>query len=355
MFNKIVIAVHSFSPGTAQGLRDYCLRKKIKVLFIEHSLFGNTLSWIIGLFDTLWQVIKRRIVFELYVGSNRLNAFAGILLKRLGRVKKVVYFSPDWSAKRFDNAVLNVIFQKLDYFCVKYADIVWNSSQVMKLDPMMKERLRLGYPKTWSKKQIQVPDGTDDFPIPSFDEINRYKIGFVGHLKKEMGVQLAIESLSSILKKMPEVKLLVIGSGPYEQELKKMAKGLPVEFTGFMGDIREVYRRLSSCAIAIALYEETKENISQFSDPGKTKNYFSVGLPIIITKVPKIADEINTKKCGIAIHYDGNEFSDAVLKLLKDDSVLKEYRRNVLKLRKKYSWDAICNRALRLTANLRLI
>ncbi len=352
MQNKIVIAVHSFSPGTAQGLRDYCFRKKMEVLFIEHSLFGNALSWIMGLLDTLWQVIKRRMVFDLYVGSNRLNAFAGILLKWIGLVKKVVYFSPDWSKNRFNNVFLNHMFQKLDYFCVKYADIVWNSSHVMELDPMMRERLKLGYPKDWLKKQIQVPDGTDYYPIPPFNKINRYEIGFVGHLKKEMGVQLAIESIPYIVKELPKVKLLIIGSGPLESELRKQAKGMPVEFTGFMGDINKVYERLSRCAIAIALYEESKQNISQYSDPGKTKNYFSVGLPIIITKVPKIADEINREKCGVAIHYDKKEFVDAVLRLLKEDSLLKMYRRNVLKLRKKYSWDGIFDKALRITNDI---
>ncbi len=352
MQNRIVIVVHSFSPGTAQAFRDYCKRNKFDVLFIEHSLFGNAFSWFFGVLDTVWQILKQGKKYDLYVGSNRLNAVAGILIKKIGIVKKTVYFSPDWSENRFHNRFLNFIFQKLDYFCVKYSNIVWNSSHIMRLDPMMQKRKELGYPKEWMKKQIQVPDGTDYYPIPPFNRINRYEIGFVGHLKKEMGVQLAIESLPWILKKLPKVKLLVIGSGPYENELKKKAQGLPVEFTGFMGNIHEVYKKLSRCAIAIALYEESKQNISQFSDPGKTKNYFSVGLPIIITKVPKIAGEIDTKKCGIAIHYDKKEFTDAVLKLLKKDDVLKTYRKNVLRLRKKYSWDTIFDRALKLTESI---
>ncbi|MBI3366554.1 glycosyltransferase family 4 protein [Candidatus Roizmanbacteria bacterium] len=349
MKKRVAIVTHSFSPGTSQALCDYCLRKKYDALFIEHSLFGNIFNWIFGAFDTLWKVLKQGKRYDLYVGSNRLNAIVGILLKKMGVVKKAVYFSPDWSKNRFNNKFLNFIFQKLDYLCIKYADIVWNSSHVIKLDPMMEERLKLSYPRSWLKKQIQVPDGTDYFPIPSFNKINRYEIGFVGHLKKEMGVQLVIDTLPSILKKLPKVRLLIIGSGPLGNELRKKARGLPVEFTGFIGNIQEVYKRLSRCAIAIAPYEESKQNISQYSDPGKTKNYFSVGLPIIITKVPKIAYEIDQKKCGIAIYYDKKEFTNAVLRLLKKDDILKMYRKNVLKLRRKYNWNSIFDRALRLT------
>lgn len=349
MEKKIVIATHSFSPGTSQAFRDYCVRKKFDVLFIEHSLFGNIFSWLFGAFDTLWQIIKQRKKYDLYVGSNRLNAILGVMLKKMGIVKKTVYFSPDWSDNRFENSLLNFLFQKLDFYCVKYSSIVWNSSHVMKIDPMMKKRDELGYSKKWLNKQIQIPDGTDFFPIPPFNKINRYEIGFVGHLKKEMGVQLAIESVSDIIKEFPEVKLLIIGSGPLENELKKQAEGLNIEFTGFMGNIHKVYERLSHCAISIALYEETKDNISQFSDPGKTKNYFSVGLPIIITKVPRIAYEIDKEKCGIAINYNKEQFIKAVLTLLKDDKILMQYRKNVLKLRKKYSWDSIFDRALQLT------
>jgi len=346
MIKNIVIVTHFFSPGTSQGLREYCQRKKIPHLYIAHPLFGNIFTWSLGIINTLFQVLKTGKTYHVYMGSNRLNAAVGIILKKLRRVKKVVYFSPDWSEKRFNNRFLNWFFLKLDYLCVKYCDIVWNSSHIMKIDPMMREREKLGYPKAWRKKQIQVPDGTDFFPIPPFDKINRYEIGFVGHLKKEMGIQLAIESLPLILKTLPKIKLLIIGSGPFENELKKKAQGLPVKFTGFMGDIDEVYKRLSRCAIAIAPYEDTPENISQYTDPGKVKNYFSVGLPIIITRVPKIAFEIDKEKCGITINYNKKEFIEAVVKLLSDEKLLKEFRRNTKRLAKKYSWDSVFNRTL---------
>lgn len=347
MIKKVIIATHSFSPGTSQAFRNFCINKKIDTLFIEHALFGNIFSWFFDSIDTLYKVIKEHKKYDLYLGSNRLNTLMGIILKKINLVEKVVYFSPDWSKNRFNNKLLNSLFSYLDFFCVKNSDCVWNSSTVMKIDPMMEERLKLGYPKEWLKKQIQVSDGTDNYEIPSFDMINRFEMGFVGHLKKGMGMELVIDALPNILKKIPEIKLVIIGSGPLEKLLKKKSKNLPVEFIGFLGDLEQVYQRLSKCAIALAPYENSKENISQFSDPGKVKNYLSIGLPMIITNVPKISSEIEKSKCGIVINYKKEEFVDAVIRLLKDDKIMKKYKKNTIRLAKKYRWERIFNRALK--------
>ncbi len=344
MKTSAVIATHTFSPGTSQGLYQYMLRHNYDVIFIEHKLFGNPVTWAMGTVDTLWQVLKKNKKYDLYVGSNRLNAFVGIILKWLGRVKKVVYFSPDWSAERFSNPVLNGIFQKLDYFCVKFADVTWNSSAYMKVDFMMQERKKLRYPKELMNKQTQVPDGTDEYPVLPFGKVKKYKIGYVGHIIDGTGLDLVIDSFAEIKKKIPKLEVLVIGSGPSEERLKEKARGMNIKFQGFVGEIQDVYKLLEDCAIAVATYQE--DTISQYTDPGKVKVYLSVALPIIITKVPQIAHEIHDERCGVAINYNVKEFTVAVIKLLSNEKLLKDYRENTKLMAKKYSWDKIFDKAL---------
>lgn len=344
MMKSAVITTHSFSPGTSQALHHYMKRKQYDVIFIEHKLFGNALTWILDALDIFVKIITKPKTYDLYVGSNRLNASVGIILKLLKKVKKVVYFSPDWVENRLDNKILNYIYQKLDYFCVLYADVVWNSSAYMKIDPMMKERIKRGYPNELLQKQMQVPDGTDPYPIKSFSEINRHKIGFVGHIKEGMGLEMLIEGFKKLLNEVPDATLLIIGSGPILDQLKKMAQSLPIEFTGFMGNINQVYEKLSQCAFAVAPYEQG--TISQYTDPGKVKVYFSVGLPVIISSVPQISSEIKQEKCGIVIENTVESLTVAMKHLIIDDHLLQTYRTNVLKMRKKYSWDSIFDKAL---------
>jgi len=341
MKKKVVIATHVFSYGKAQALKDY-LMDKAEVLFIGHPLFGNLFTWTIGAIDTLWQVFKSGKKFDLYVGSNNLNAFVGILLKKMGRVKKVIFYTPDSPPNRFRNRLLNNFYHWLDSFCVKHSDLVWNNS-----NRMIAEREKRGLSKKYRNKQIEVPMGTDLVEQTAFSEIDRYSIGFVGHLKEGQGLELIIDALPEITKQIPKVKLLIIGSGPIEEKLKLQVKNLKlknVEFLGFIGDINKVYRILSKCAIGIALYK--KYSHAQYTDPGKVKNYLSVGLPIVITDVPEIAYEIDKEKCGIMIKYDRQEVVKAIVKLLKNEDLLKSYRKNVGKLACKYSYDRIFAKAL---------
>lgn len=346
MIKKVVISTHSYAPGTSQAFRDYCQRKKMKVLFIEHPLETNLLTWGLGALDTLWQVVRESTKFDLYFGSNNLNTFIGLICRKLGRVKKVVYFTVDWSPQRFKSRLLNQLYHYLDYFCVKNADKIWNSSAVMPLDPIMRAREKNGYPKAWRLKQIQVPDGTDPFPNVPFHKINRYQIGFVGHLRKGMGLELLFEIFPALLKKLPQVKLLIIGAGPLEEKLRKTAPSPRIEFTGLMTDLKKVYKKLACCAISVAPYEP--QGIDRYSDPGKVKNYLSVGLAVIITKVPCVAWEIEKEGAGLAVKYSKKELSKAILKLLQSEKLLKACRKNARRLAKKYSWDNIFDRALSL-------
>ena len=347
MDKTYVIATHNFAFGTSQALRKYFDRNKISHIFIEHELFANPLTWFLGMADTFWKVLQKKEHFDVFIGSNRLNAFVGIWLKKVGKISKVVYFSPDWVDDRFGkNNILNHMYQWMDYFCILHADITWNSSTVMDIDPMMQKRLDHHYPKRFIKKQIQVPDGTDAFPYINLQDVNPFRMGFIGHLRTGMGAEMIIKTYLKIKKDIPQLSCVIIGSGPEEERLREMAENTDIEFTGYMGDISNVYKTLSSCAIALAPYQDVKDNMSLYTDPGKVKVYLSVSLPVIITKVPQIAYEIHQKKAGIAINDNEDEYIRAVIQLLSDQKTLEQYRQNAYNLSKKYSWDHIFQRAI---------
>ncbi|MCR4329308.1 MAG: glycosyltransferase [Candidatus Roizmanbacteria bacterium] len=344
----IIIASHVFSPGTSQALYGYCKHNNIDVQFIGHRLFGNYFSWSFGFIDTIYRVLKNKRSADIFVGFNNLNALAGIILQKTGKVKKTVYHTVDYSPRRFNNKLLNKFYHWLDHFCVKNCDIVWNSSSIMKVDPIMKAREKAGYNICLRKKQIQVPDGCDKFPVIPFSKINRNLVGYVGHIKEDMGVNLMIDGFIEVLKNFPNAELLIIGSGPLEKVLmKKAEKFKNIKFIGYVGEIETVYEKLSTCAFAVAPYKHG--GISQYSDPGKVKNYLSVGLPIIITDEPIIAREIEKERCGLVIKDNKKQFVQAVTKLLKNKKLLVNLRNNTKTLRKKYSWDTIFDKALRIT------
>jgi len=339
MIKKIVIATHVFAPGPSQALRDYLIKEKKEVLFIGHPILGNLFTWLLGALDTFFKVLKQRKKYDLYVGYDNVNAFIGLILKKMGKVEKVIFMTVDYSHNRFKNKMLNNFYHWLDYYCLKNANLVWNST-----DRMVFEREKRGILKIYRNKQIAVPDGTDLVKLVPFDKRNLYEIVFVGHLKEDMGLELLIESFPEIEKEIPEVKLTIIGSGYMEKKLKEQARGLNIEFKGFIGDLTEVYKIITKAVIGLAIYN--KNGMMEFTDPAKVKLYLSAGLPVIVTRVPQIATEIENKKCGITIDYNKEELKNAIVRLLKNQELLKKYSDNALILSKKYLWSNIFREAL---------
>lgn len=165
-----------------------------------------------------------------------------------------------------------------------------------------------------------------------------------------MGVELIIQALPKIVKKIPDIKLLIVGMGQLENDLKIMARELGVsknvEFKGFVKDHRDVEKILVKCAVGLAIYEPNPDSITQYTDPSKPKQYMACGLPVIITGVPWIAKEIEEKTMGIVISYSEHELTDAIIKLLMDDTFYETCRENAKTFASELSWDSIFGKAL---------
>lgn len=374
---NVVIAKHTFTAGGAEdALRDFLNERKVnKLAYISHPFsYANPLNSSLILYEkgrqarkieaplikgpdllfyvkdllfTLFFLLRLKTRFDLYIGADNLNAFAGLVLKKLGLVRKVIFYTIDYVPKRFDNKLLNKVYHLSDKFCCYNCDRVWNFSSVM-----AEERDRRGVLLRKSAPQITVPMGAHFNKIKRlpFDEINRNTIVYMGHLRENQGVDFLIRAFAEVLKRNSKARLLIVGTGPLENQLKKLASELGmdkyIEFTGMIESHSELERLLATCAIGVAPYVPDPDAFTQFADPGKPKVYMATGLPVVITRVPQIAYEIEREKAGIAVNYDQQELVDAITLLLSDDHLYKEYRENAIKFASQYSWDRIFEDAL---------
>ena len=372
----VVIVSHTHVTGPSQFLEQFLKEKVKNLVFIGHPFFYSqdirsffrqhkkgklirekyayplklpgVLYYLKDVFYTFYWLIFLPPT-DLFVGVDNLNACCGLLLKKLGKTKKVVFYTIDYIPQRSPNRFLNSTYHLLDRLAVKYSDVVWNLSPIM-----VSEREKRGIEKKFRRKQLTVPIGASLVIKPKpFNKINRFEIAYLGNVVKRQGVQLVISALPEIVKKVPQVKLVVIGSGSYLPKLKQIARDLKVldrvEFTGYVKDHREIEKRLSRSAIAVAPYVDSEDNFVRYTDPGKVKNYLAAGLPVVITKVPRIAWELEKRQCGVAIDYDKKELAEAVIKILSDEDLLKIYRQNAYQLAKEYDWNLIFSQALEKT------
>ncbi|MBI3103851.1 glycosyltransferase family 4 protein [Candidatus Daviesbacteria bacterium] len=281
--------------------------------------------------------------FDVFVGLNPLNALVGILLKRFGKVKKVVYYSIDYFPQRFENSLMNNIYHSTDKLAVKFSDETWNVSPNMAIS-----RNEYHHDPNLFKKQFTVPivawvRGTKRV---KFNEIDKKKLVFIGLLDKSSGLELIIKALPKIINKIKNVKLEVIGGGPNLDYLKQLAKKFKVDsniiFHDWIINREKVEEIISHSAVGLVLFN-TREFGTEIknADPMKIKDYMSLGLTIISTDAILTADEIIKAKSGIIIHFDVNELADAVIKLLGDEKLLKAYRKNALDYIKKFDAEKV--------------
>lgn len=370
---KVVIVTHVFATGPAQELEEY-LKEKVEILvFIGHPLFCNTnvrsfyeiyengtlikekktfklplkepISYLKDVYYTILWILSIPTKFDLYVGANPLNALVGIIFKRIRKVKKVVFYSIDYTPRRFNNRFLNWIYHRIDTFCAKRSDFVWNLSS-----RMIEARERKGVKRKGN--QLVVPIGVHNERINLFssNSNNKRLLVYMGHLREGQGLNLIIDSFPEIVRKFPDIKFIIIGTGKLEKYLKYKIKNLKLEkyikFMGYIEDHKKVEEILTTCTVGLAVYEPNPHSFTWYADPSKPKQYMACGLPVIITRVPWIAEEVERRQLGIVIDYEKKALINAILRFLKDNNFYNTCRKNALRFASEISWDKIFKKAL---------
>ncbi|MBI5238789.1 MAG: glycosyltransferase [Deltaproteobacteria bacterium] len=377
----VALVTHSFSTGPPQELKRFLAGKVRRLLYISHpfSYCKDVRSWmelhegsakikeshapaikgpevmyyIKDIFLTLYYTIKTGGRYDIYIGADNLNALAGLILRGLGRVDKVVFYTIDYIPKRFENSLMNRVYHFIDRLCCNRCDFLWNISPNM-ADARFKNRVS----RERCAPEAVVPNGSNFSKIKrlTLAEIDRHRLAFMGHLRKNQGVELLLTAFPEILKRVKGATLEIIGTGPLEEELKALAGRLgisgKVKFSGFIKDHGELEERLARSAIGVAPYSPSDDSFTYYADPGKPKTYLAAGLPVIITDVPLIAKEIERKRAGLLVGYDEKALADAAIRLLTDEPFYAECRANAIALGSLFDWNNVFESAVKRTFEL---
>ena len=165
--------------------------------------------------------------------------------------------------------------------------------------------------------------------------INSKIIVSISRIIKEKGQDMLIRSLPLIIKKVPNVKLVIIGDGPYIENLHSLDKELNVSdyiiFTGKLprGDI--AYWLKSSDIFALISREGSR--IEGFGLVYLEAN--ACGKAVIAGRTGGVPEAVEDGVSGLLVSpTDVNEISSKIIKLLTDDALR-------LKLEKQ-SYNRVC-------------
>lgn len=280
--------------------------------------------------------------YDLFIGFECINALAGIMLRKLGRVKKVIYYVSDYSPRRYGNLFFNALYLWLDAFCVKHADFIWDVSPVIK-----EARLQAGVLRKDTYKILHVPNGLFDSqidPLPISQRIPE-SIVYMGLLNPDQhGVDLALKAFKIVHDKRPGATFHVIGGtnrnkNPFMEMVKNLGVETAVISYGFIPPNKKMSSIINKCCIGVATYRLDKDPRNRYGDSGKIRQYLACGLPIVATTIQWHTRYAIEKGAGIGVKETPEDFARAIMTLFEDKEVYKHCTEKALELSKGNTWE----------------
>jgi glycosyltransferase involved in cell wall biosynthesis len=146
------------------------------------------------------------------------------------------------------------------------------------------------------------------------------KLLYVGRVSKEKNVTVLEDVFRNLCTLRKGVHLVIIGEGPYYDEMKKRMSGLPVTFTGFLGgeDLTQAY-----ASGDIFVFPSTTDTFGNVVLEAQAS-----GLPVVVTDEGGPKENMIPEKTGFVVpSSDGGTFTRSLLKLIDNPSLLKNMKK----------------------------
>lgn len=185
---------------------------------------------------------------------------------------------------------------------------------------------------------IPVSINIDRIPRYEIDEIPPHTFGYFGGLEKWQGIDILIEGFAILKKKIPSVKLYIIGEGSVGAELKKIVDMHDLsDNVVFVGSIsreclwEQYFNRFRVVVIPRPLQHSSIDYIL----PIKLVESLAAAKPIIAMDVP-VMREIPTDAIMLVSPSNPNQLAECMEKLSSDPALLKEFSKNARSVASNY-------------------
>lgn len=239
-----------------------------------------------------------------------------------------------WGSDVYDFPLRSVFHKMLLKYNLGKADIILSTSNAMA------DQTR----KFTNKNIVVTPFGID---LKKFCKNRNVKygrtdeivIGTVKTLHKIYGISYLIKAFKIVVDRNPEknIKLLIVGGGPLEKELKRLARDLNVDDkTTFTGNIPQdkvpEYLNMLDVYVAVSLRESFGVAVIEAG---------ACELPVVVSEVGGLVEVVEDGKTGFIVpSEDTEETANAIEKLILSEITRAEFGKNARKrINELYSWE----------------
>ncbi len=269
----------------------------------------------------------------------------------------VIFRSIDILHQLVDNRFLRNLTYSLEKIVYRNVD------KILTLTPKLSEYV---IKMDGDKNKVELfPTGVDTkkFRPMNASETFRKNIGiserdkviiFMGTLFDFSRMDQYVDQFSTILKKIPETKLLIVGGGDLYEELEELVekKGLQgkVILTGFQPyEMMQQYINIADiCINPFQINEITRDVL-----PIKVLQYLACGKPVIATPLPGLMSVISDESCGITYSEDIDQMTRDTITLLRSNNKLDQLGQNATTyIENHHDMDGIVDRLEQIMTNL---
>ena len=232
---------------------------------------------------------------------------------------------------------INFVLGSYIYLAEKPVSRVYSKNQYMVISgSTAKEVEKKGIPR----ENIHVVECGIDKKVYRFDpEIAKFEIPtilYVGRIKKYKSIDTILKAMPKIREPVPDARLIIVGSGDYQQNLKNLASSLNLEnavsFKGFVPEAEKVMYLMRS---HISIYPSLKEGWGLTNIEAN-----ACGTTVLASRVPGLVDSVDEGVSGLLFeHGNIDQFSELTVGLLKDHDHRKSLEMGGLRWAANFSWD----------------
>jgi glycosyltransferase involved in cell wall biosynthesis len=308
----VFLATHSTAlSGPLDHFEDYLWRHGHDTVRIDHPLDSYEGQWSVlrrngkpvrswsrhdrGPFGLLWDfactsLAALRTSAPVAVGANNFDTYGLLTARRLrlARKPRVIYYASDYAEDRFRNPLMNWIYMRVERSALRRADLVVSNTRRAE-----SKRMELGLDR---RKSVIVPNGVllsqaEFRPKP----IDKDRFVFVGSVTREHGLYELLATIKPLIG-----NLTIIGHGDDSERVLSLCEQQKIPC--------EVYKQWPHDAVleylrdfegfGLAPYNRTSK-WTHYCSPLKVSEYISLGVPVITSSVPEVAETIKGEKLGI--------------------------------------------------------